>query len=126
MRIDDPVAVNLIGLAFASLPRPEKLFPLTPSSYRYRWKKFLKILAIRLRLTPGALRGCGAVLSYRRGLSIADIQWRMRLKHQATLEYYLQEVAAITALASLDDVSARKVKAASAMFPHLAVAALSR
>ena len=34
------------------------------------------------------------------GISIADIQWRMRLKHQATLEYYLQEVGAITALNS--------------------------
>ena len=59
-------------------------------------------------------------------MSIADIQWRMRLKHQAMLEYYLQEVGAITALASLDDASTRKVKAASALYPYIAGADLDR
>ena len=100
LKVDDLQAVACISQAFSALPSASKLFPLTPSAYRYRWNKFLGLLAIdtQLRLIPGGLRGGGAVWAYRGGMSIADIQWRMRLKHQAMLEYYLQEVGAITAL----------------------------
>ncbi|CAE7241416.1 unnamed protein product [Symbiodinium sp. CCMP2592] len=109
LKVDDLQAVACISRAFSALPKAARLFPLTPSAYRYRWNKFLGLLAVdpQLRLTPGGLRGGGAVWAYRNGMPIADIQWRMRLKHQATLEYYLQEVGAITALASLDDASTR-------------------
>ena len=54
---------------------------------------------------------------------MADIQWRMRLKHQSTLEYYLQEVGAISALNALGDTAARKIRAAAAIFPCIVAAA---
>ena len=79
-----------------------------------------------LRLTPGGLRGGGAVWCYRAGLSVADIQWRMRLKHQSTLEYYLQEVGAITALNALGDTATRKIKAAAATYAAVSVAAVNQ
>ena len=67
-------------------------------------------------LTPGGLRGGGAVEAYRRGLPVSEIQWRMRLKHQHTLEFYLQELGAVSALAGLNSSAARRVRAAAACF----------
>ena len=60
------------------------------------------------------------------GISIADIQWRMRLKHQATLEYYLQEVRAITALNALGDTATREIKAAAVTYVAVATVALNQ
>eukprot|EP00439_Symbiodinium_sp_Y106_P072662 s740_g13.t1 len=66
------------------------------------------------------LRGGGAVFSYRAGgVPIPEIRWRMRLKNLETLEFYLQEVGAVSALTSLDDTSARKIRAAGSLYTHL-------
>ncbi|CAE7926253.1 unnamed protein product, partial [Symbiodinium necroappetens] len=78
-----------------------------------------------LRLTLGGLRGGGAVWCYRVGVGISDTQWRMR-KHQSTLEYYLQEVGAITALNARGDVASRKMRAASATFPFVVAGAANQ
>ena len=54
------------------------------------------------QLTPGGLRGGGATYMYHAGLAIIpDVLWRLRLKHIATLESYLQEMAADSALSRL-------------------------
>ena len=50
----------------------------------------------------------------------------MRLKHQSTLEYYLQEVGAITALNALGDTATRKIKAAAATYAAVSVAAVNQ
>ena len=55
----------------------------------------------KLRLTPGSLRGGGAVAAHKRGQPIQDLLWNMRLQHQKTLGYYLQEVTAASILPSL-------------------------
>ena len=90
LRIDNPPALKLIAAAFAGIDYERRLFVRTPSAYRYRWNKLMQLLSVdpALRLTPGGLRGGGAVWCYRNGVGVADIQWRMRLKHQSTLEYY--------------------------------------
>ncbi|CAE7037901.1 hypothetical protein AK812_SmicGene38724 [Symbiodinium microadriaticum] len=49
-----------------------------------------------------------------------------RLKHQSTLEYYLQEVGAITALNALGDTATRKIKAAAATYAAVSVAAVNQ
>ncbi|CAE7232958.1 unnamed protein product, partial [Symbiodinium sp. CCMP2592] len=66
--------------------------------YRRRWDALLKALLIepKHRLTPGSLRGGGAVRAFRSGEPLAEVQWRMRLRHQETLGYYLQEVTALS------------------------------
>ncbi|CAE7801370.1 unnamed protein product [Symbiodinium sp. CCMP2592] len=114
IKIEDPKAVALLETVFASLPKGQRLYPLTPAAYRYRWNKLMAALSVpsHARLTPGGLRGGGAVYSYRCGVAIPEIQWRMRLKHVQTLEFYLQEVGAVSALTSLDATCARKVRAA--------------
>lgn len=128
LKIDDEVAVQLVSAAFRHLEPEQKLYSKTPSAFRYRWNKLLELLTVdpALRLTPGGLRGGGAVWCYRAGVGISDIQWRMRLKHQSTLEYYLQEVGAITALNALGDVASRKIRAASATFPFVAAGAANQ
>ena len=57
--------------------------------------------------------------AYHSGMPVADTQWRMRLKHLHTLEYYLQEVAALTALNDLTADSKLRVKSAAQIFPFL-------
>ncbi|CAE7216755.1 unnamed protein product [Symbiodinium sp. CCMP2456] len=105
IRVDDEDAIALIVHAFGSLGRSEPLFPLSPSAYRSRWDKCLKTLGLEglVDVTPGGLRGGGAVAAYHRGAAIADIQWKLRLKHMGTLEHYLQEVAALAALDNATD-----------------------
>ena len=75
-------------MAFGGLGRDERLFPLSPSAYRSRWDKCLKTLGLEglVDVTPGGLRGGGAVAAYHCGGAIADIQWKLRLKHMGTLE----------------------------------------
>ena len=121
IRVDDRTACSLIGLAFGELRPEELLFPMSPAAFRSRWDKCLASFGVgkAFNLTPGGLRGGGAVAAYRAGMPVADIQWRMRLKHISTLEYYLQEVAALTALNGLTSDSKLRVKSAVQFFPFL-------
>ena len=83
MKITDARAVSLLEKLYGQRPGGYRLFPQTPSAYRYRWNKLLETLSVppEARLTPGGLRGGGAVQSYRSGVAITEIQWRMRLRH---------------------------------------------
>ena len=121
LKIVDAYVVKLLEEIFGFLSREDFLFGGSPSAYRTRWNYLLETLGIptAVKLTPGGLRGGGAVESYRRGTSIAEIQWRMRLKNQSTLESYLQEVAALSALTELPSAALRAVRACSKVFPHL-------
>ena len=99
--------------------RPDSLiFPGSPSSFRRRWDYILSQLGVspRLRVTPGSLRGGGAVWAYRSGKPLTEILWLMRLKNLETLQYYLQEVAADSILASLPVESIENVKACRALY----------
>ena len=80
---------------FASLNQDEPLYPFSAATFRSRWDCVMSKLSLpRAMFTPGGLRGGGAVASYFQGTNIADLLWRMRIKHMATLESYLQEVSA--------------------------------
>ena len=121
MKITDARAVSLLEKLYGQRPGGYRLFPQTPSAYRYRWNKLLETLSVppEARLTPGGLRGGGAVQSYRSGVAITEIQWRMRLRHLQTLEFYLQEVGAASALASLSQTCASKVRTAGNFYEFL-------
>ncbi|CAE7711939.1 unnamed protein product [Symbiodinium sp. CCMP2592] len=104
-----------------AIPPSEGLYHGSPSVYRRRWDYLLERLGVArtFKLTPGSLRGGGAVAAYQGGLDIPSLQWRMRLQHQATLAFYLQEVAAGSVLPSLPRHSREAIEAARAVFPFL-------
>ena len=97
--------VEFVSSVWNELMPDEMLYPGSASSYRTRWDKILKRLGVpaSLKLTPGSLRAGGCIAAYRRKEPIQDILWRMRLAHQKTLSYYLQEVNASSVLPSLSE-----------------------
>ena len=90
-----------------------KIFEGSPSSFRRRWDFILERIGVpkKLRITPGSLRGGGAVWCYRAGVPLTDLCWQMRITSIATLGYYLQEVAAESVLAELSSEAVENVKA---------------
>jgi len=98
-----PSVVKLLCKTWQRMSSEELLCGSSPSSFRRRWDALLKHLGVdkKLRLTPGSLRGGGAVAAHKRGQPIQDLMWNMRLQHQKTLGYYLQEVTAASILPSL-------------------------
>ena len=89
------------------------------ASFRRRWDVLLQDLDIdkSARLTPGGLRGGGAVFEYQRGLGLQELLWRMRIRHLTTLESYLQEAAAVSVVPGLTPRGRSRVAAASALYP---------
>ena len=114
----DPATIARLEAAFQDLMPRERLYAGSVGSYRKRWGKILDFLQVpaTVRLTPGGLRGGGAVAAYRAGVPLPQIQWQMRLRQTHTLEHYIQEVAALTALSQLTPDSRRKVAALGALY----------
>ena len=108
-------------MVFKDVKADEKLYPATPGTYRRRWDKLLKLLEIPadVRLTPGGLRGGGAVAAYKGGRALVEILWQMRIKHLVTLESYLQEVAADSVLPKLSTESRLLIKSNAELFEGL-------
>ena len=120
-RLRHSFLLKFCSKVFKPLRKEEKLYPFSPSAFRGRWDYVLCVLQVpsTVRLTPGGLRGGGAVAAYRHGANITDLLWQMRLKHLTTLEHYLQEVAAVSALAGLPTAARKKVVASSNLFDAL-------
>ncbi|CAE7368485.1 unnamed protein product [Symbiodinium necroappetens] len=120
LRVDFPAAVELITAGVHGLAWEEPVYPFGPATYRRRWDMLLTALGLgQCELTPGGLRGGGAVWAYHHGTAIADIQWRMRLKHQHTLVHYLQEVAALNALLDAGADSRIRLRQVAELFPFV-------
>ncbi|CAE7224208.1 Ap1g1 [Symbiodinium sp. CCMP2456] len=113
--------LSFLERTFQNLTFSQKLYGGSPSVYRRRWDAVLRQLGIpqHLRLTPGSLRGGGAVYAHKAGAAIGDLQWRMRLSHQNTLGHYLQETTAASVLPSLSLEARRNVLAAEAFLHFL-------
>ena len=81
---------EFLCLVWQKLDPKTLLFGNSASAFRRRWDKILTALGIEAfhRLTPGSLRGGGAIAAHKRGVGIQDILWRMRLQHQRTLSFY--------------------------------------
>lgn len=122
LKIESEHAVRLLCLVFQDCEKDCFLYDGSSGVFRRRWDFLLEQLGVdsSLHVTPGGLRGGGAVHCYRKGLPVADIVWRMRLKQISTLEAYLQEVAALSLLTELTPESRRSIKSASSLFDFLA------
>ena len=113
--------VRLLSSALGDLHDTERLYPFTAATYRSRWDTLLRAFKVpaSLRLTPGGLRGGGAVALYLEETPISEILWRMRLQSQTTLAHYLQEVSALSTLRSLPPCSRDAIVSADALFGRL-------
>ena len=122
VKITTPYVVRLLSVVFSGAAPDELLFHGSAQMYRKRWDYLLKLLQVpsEINITPGGLRGGGAVAFYRRGGSIADLTWVMRLRQMSTLESYLQEVAAISVLTDLPFHCRFSIRAAAELYLHLA------
>ena len=124
LKITNVHAVKLLNLVYQGAAKDELLFFGSASVFRRRWDFLLQKLEVptSVHVTPGGLRGGGAVASYRKGAAISDLLWAMRLRQIATLESYLQEVAAMSLLTELPSSSRRAIRSAASLYAFLTYA----
>ena len=106
-----PLVVFLEGL-YSSWPSERRLLEMSPSAFRRRWDAILTALHIPLSsgLTPGGLRGGGCVSYFQRTSNVQLLLWKMRLRHQQTLESYLQEAVACSIIPTFSDATRRRIQ----------------
>jgi hypothetical protein len=119
-KVSDRRATAFFEAVFRDLTKTELLYPGSPAVFRRRWDRLLREFGIsaEIALTPGGLRGGGAVAAYHDDTPLPEILWRMRIKHLGTLESYLQEVAAASILPMLPAPVRERIAAASFLFRH--------
>ena len=85
--------VKLVSEVWDELLPDQMVYNGSPSAFRSRWNAILKKLNIptSIHLTPGSLRGGGAIAAYRRGVPIEQLMWMMRVLHQRTLGFYISK-----------------------------------
>ena len=118
---DEAEIVKFCAAVWQHLDPEEYLCPFSPGSFRRRWDALLHRLGVQKhhRLTPGGLRGGGAVWGHRQKLGIDELCWRMRLQHAKTLQFYLQELTAESILPSLDGESREAIRLLQSVLPFL-------
>ncbi|CAE7880747.1 ARF6 [Symbiodinium microadriaticum] len=120
-KLKDPEALLLLTALWQKLRKTELLYPGSPSIYKRRWDRLLALLQVpkELKLTPGSLRSGGAVSAFQKGETVSELLWRMRLRSLATLEFYLQETAAISVLPDLPEHTRRRLLAAASIYRNV-------
>ena len=121
---DEKALIPLLECCWRDLEGKELLYGGSPGAFRPRWNAVMRRLQIptAIRLTPGSLRAGGAVWLHVRGLPISDVMWRLRLQHQKTLSYYLQELTAESILPSLPEAVRNRIRVLRAVLPVLVTA----
>ena len=122
--IQDAAFVKFVSRVFGKDPPEKRLFACSASAFRRRWDAVLHALTLpkEIKLTPGGLCGGGCVHSFQSGVALPLLLWKMRLKHQGTLENYLQEVVANSVVPSLSPESRKEVLGAGQLFDLLLTA----
>lgn len=123
---DNVTLMPLLLETWQRLQPDDFLFPFSPAVFRRRWDAILQKLGVSThRLTPGSLRGGGAVAAHKRGTGINDLLWKMRLQHQRTLGYYLQEMTAASIMPLLPSDTRADIQVLTKLMPLLAEEARS-
>eukprot|EP00438_Fugacium_kawagutii_P035211 Skav218672 [mRNA] locus=scaffold44:102316:106746:- [translate_table: standard] len=117
--IDAAFCKSFLAAIWDDIPKEEFLYPASAGAFRSRWNAVLRHLRIgpEHRLTPGSLRAGGAVAAHKRGVPISDLLWRMRLQHQQTLAFYLQETTAMSIFPALPSEVRDRIQSLRAALP---------
>eukprot|EP00438_Fugacium_kawagutii_P001726 Skav204117 [mRNA] locus=scaffold5190:190961:192067:- [translate_table: standard] len=109
---EDSRLIKFVASVWDQLMPDEMLYSGSQSAFRSRWDALLRHIQVSksFGLTPGSLRGGGAVAAHRRGVSVNDLMWKMRVTQQRTLFHYLQETAAVSLLPQLSEGTRYKIK----------------
>ena len=118
---DEAKFIPFLEAVWGSRKHGSMLYGASPGAFRSRWNAILKRLEIPLctKITPGSLRAGGAVHLHKKGLAIADVMWRLRIQHQKTLTFYLQEVTAESVLPSLPGRVRNRIRLLRGLLPVL-------
>jgi len=116
--VEDDAFVRFLETVFKDWGGERRINACSSSAFRRRWNVILESLEIppNCGLTPGGLWGGGCVASFQAGCDIGRLLWKMRLRHQVTLENYLQEVTASTLVSSLPSKARRRIYGASSLY----------
>ena len=113
--VKEPAFIQFLERILAGRPPDEPIYAGSACAFRRRWDHILSVLQVlkSAKLVPGGLRGGGAIRQFRSAAGLQELMWKMRLRHVATLECYVQEAAAISVLPALTAESRSKISAAS-------------
>ena len=117
--VSEPDAVRLTKKVWEKLHPNHKLVGFSASAFRRRWDAIFEKLGIEKKhnISPGSLRGGGAVWAHKKGVPIQDLLWKMRLQHVRTLAFYLQETTAASVLPSLPKTCRDSIQCLQRLLP---------
>ena len=110
--VDYKPLVVFLGRLYGSWSPERRLLDMSQSAFRRCWDAVLTALQIPLTagLTPGGLRGGGCVSFFQGTSNVQLLLWKMRLRHQQTLEAYLQEAVACSIIPTFSETAKRRVQ----------------
>ena len=110
--VDYKPLVLFLERLYGSWSPERRLLDMSQSAFRRRWDAILTALHIPLTagLTPGGLRGGGCVSFFQKTSNVQLLLWKMRLRHQQTLESYLQEAVACSIIPAFSETAKRRVQ----------------
>ena len=131
LRVDQPQLVQVVTLAFERMIPSQKLWPLSPSTFRNRFAKLIAALSLDnlegTRIKPldlGSLRAGGATWLLQTTEDGELVRRRGRWINTKVMEIYIQEVSSVLFLPRLPKAARDKVLLAAASFPAMLQQAL--
>ena len=126
IRVDQPQLVQVIVLVFERLVPAQKLWPLSPSTFRNRFAKLIAALSLDnlegTRIKPldlGSLRAGGATWMLQTTEDGELVRRRGRWVNAKVMDIYIQEVSAVLFLPRLPKHTREKVLVAASAFPAM-------
>ncbi|CAE6951851.1 unnamed protein product [Symbiodinium sp. CCMP2456] len=126
IRVDQPQLVQVVIFAFERMIPAQKLWPLSPSTFRSRFAKLIAALSLDnlegTRIKPldlGSLRAGGATWLLQTTEDGELVRRRGRWINTKVMDIYIQEVSAVLFLPRLPGKTRDKVLQAASSFPAM-------